>query len=235
VYTAVYGPCTRPCTGRVSGREQPCTRSTAVFTVRTRGTRPSTAVYTFRKHDCVHGIRPCRRALNTAVFTVRTRLCTRAVNTPVYRVHSRARPCTGHGRTMYMALVRSCTQSVHGPGHVPCTWTALYTGRKHGRVQVHDRVHGRVPVHGCVCGPCIRLSTAMYRLYTAVHGPCTWSVHDPNTAVYEVVHGVYGPCTPRHNAYQASHKLTTEICWTAITQIHSADESAVKWLTSHRT
>jgi len=39
-YTAVYGPCTRPCTGRIHGREQPCTRSTAVFTVRTRGTRP---------------------------------------------------------------------------------------------------------------------------------------------------------------------------------------------------
>ena len=26
---------------------------------------------------------------------------------------------------------------------------------------------------------------------------------------------MYGPCTPRHNAYQASQKLTTEICWTA--------------------
>ena len=35
------------------------------------------------------------------------------------------------------------------------------------------------------------------------------------TAVYAVVHGLYGPCTPRHNAYQASQKLTTEICWTA--------------------
>jgi len=135
VYTTVYGPCARPCTGR--GREQPCTRS-------------------------------------TAMFTVRTRLCTRAINTLVYRVHSRARPCTGHGRTMYMALARSCTQSVHGPGHVPCTLTALYTGRKHGRVQVHDRVHGRVPVQGRVCGPCIRPSTATYRLCTR---PCTGHVH----------------------------------------------------------
>jgi len=102
-YTAVYGPCTRPCTGPVHGREQPCTRS-------------------------------------TAVFTVRTRQCTRAVNTPVYRYTT--------------------------------AYTVVY------------------PVHGRVCGPCIRPSTAMYRLCTR---PCTghaWSVHDPNTAVYEVVHGV---------------------------------------------
>ena len=123
VYTAVY-----------TALHGPCTQSTAVFTVRTQGTRLWTTVYTFRKHDRVHGTRQCRQALNTAVFTVRTRLCTRAINMPVYMVHSRARPCTVHGRTMYMALAWSCTQSVHGPGHVPCTWTALYTGRKHGRV-----------------------------------------------------------------------------------------------------
>jgi len=67
-------------------------------------------------------------------------------------------------------------------------------------------------------------------VYTAVYGPCTRSVHDPNTvnmnpntvvytavftAVYTVVHGMYGPCTPRYNAYQASQKLTTETCWTS--------------------
>jgi len=149
------------------------------------------------------------------LFTVHTRLCTWAVNTPVYRVHSRTRMCTGHGRTMYMARARSYTQSVHGPGHVPCIWAALYTGRKHGRVQgtrpcTHTVVysHGRVP---CT-RPCLR---PVYRavhghvqtVYTAVHGPCTWSIHDPNTAVftavYAVIHGVYGPCTTRHNAYQA--------------------------------
>jgi len=148
------------------------------------------------------------------MFTVRTRLITRAVNTPVYSVHCRTRPCTGHGRTMYTAHAQSCTQPVHGPGHVPCTWAALYTGRKHGRVlctrpcllPMYTAVHGHVQT-----------------VYTAVHGPCTWSVHDPNaamfTAVHAVVDGVYGPCTPRHGAYQASQKLTTEICWTAITQI----------------
>jgi len=119
-----------------------------------------------------------------------------------------------------MARALSCTQSVHGPGHVPCTWAALYTGRKHGCVQVHDRVLRRVP---CT-RPCLRpMYTAVHghvqTVYTAVHGPCTGSVHDPNsavytavfTAVYAVVHGVYRPCTPRHSAYQASQELTTEI------------------------
>jgi len=43
---------------------------------------------------------------------------------------------------MYMARARSCTQSVHGPGRVPCTWAAMYTGRKHGRVH-HDTMHTR--------------------------------------------------------------------------------------------
>jgi len=119
-------------------------------------------VYTFRKHGThvrVHGTRPCRHALNTAVFTVRTRLCTRAVCTPVYMVHSRTRPCSGHGRTMYMAHARSCTQSVHGPGHVPCTWAAMYTGREHGRVLCTRpclrpaRVYGRArPCTDCVHG-----------------------------------------------------------------------------------
>ena len=67
-------------------------------------------------------------------------------------------------------------------------------------------------------------------VYTAVHGPCTWSVHDPNTtvymavftAMYAVVHGAYGPRTLRHNAYQASQKLITEIFWMAITHINNS-------------
>ena len=86
----------RPCTGYMTR---------AVY-------RPYTTMHgpcTFRKHAREHGTRLCRQALNTAVFTVRTRLCTRAVNTPVYRVHSRTRPCSGHGRTMYMAHAWSCT------------------------------------------------------------------------------------------------------------------------------
>jgi len=114
-----------------------------------------------------------------------------------------------------MARALSCTQSVHGPGHVPRTWAALYTGRKHGCVQVHDRVLRRVP---CT-RPCLRpMYTAVHghvqTVYTAVHGPCTGSVHDPNsavytavfTAVYAVVHGVYRPCTPRHSAYHRHRK-----------------------------
>ena len=70
-------------------------------------------------------------------------------------------------------------------------------GRKHGRV------NGRVPVHGRLYGPCT--GPPMYRVhhqgrvqivYTAVHGPRTWSVHDPYTAVYGCalcIRRVYGP------------------------------------------
>jgi len=80
-------------------------------------------------------------------------------------------------------------------------------------------VHGR---NGRVCGPCTRPPMAVYRLYTAVHGPRTWSVRYPITdlyaartqpctvdtevfaarvhgivcAVYTAVQAVYGPCTP---------------------------------------
>jgi len=85
----------------------------------------------------------------TAVYRVRTRReqpCTRAVNTPGYRVHGRSDghrqwtrtlntpvymitvywPCSGHGRTMYTALARRCTRSVHGPGHVLRGYTGVY-------------------------------------------------------------------------------------------------------------
>jgi len=46
--------------------------------------------------------------------------------------------------------------------------TALFTARVHGRVRT---------------------------VYTAVQGPCTWSVYDPNTAVCPVPGRLYGPCT----------------------------------------
>jgi len=90
-----------------------------------------------------------------------------------------------------MARARPCTQSVHGRGR-PYTWaanTAVY--------RVHDGVHGHVPVHSRVYGPCT--GPPMYRVhdqgrvqtvYTIVHGPCIWSVHDAYTAVYGCA-----PCT----------------------------------------
>jgi len=152
-YTAVYrahgrlyGLCTRPArpyTDLVHGHARTVHMAVnsrvhgqrPLYTVCTRGTRLRTAVYTFRKHVGEHGTRPCRQALNTAVFTVRTRLCTRAVNTPVYRVHSRARPCSGHGRTMYTACAWPCTHAVKTAvymvhGHVlPCTQRCSGDGR----------------------------------------------------------------------------------------------------------
>ena len=94
-----YGPCTWPCTDLVHGHGR------AVYAA-VNGTRTRT--------------RPCRQALNTAVFTVRARLCTWAVKTPVDRVHSRTRPCSSHGRTMYMAHPWSCTVCIRP------VYTAVY-------------------------------------------------------------------------------------------------------------
>jgi len=147
VHTVVFTACVhgrpRPCMDLVHGHAW--TMHIAVnsrvhdqrplYTVCTRGTRPRTAVYTFRKHAREHGTQPCRQALNTAVFTVRTRLCTRAVNTPVYRVHIHAWPCSGHGWTMYTACAWPCTPAVKTAvymvhGHVrPCTQPCSGHGR----------------------------------------------------------------------------------------------------------
>jgi len=128
-----------------------------------------------------------------------------------------------------VCTVSWCTRSVHA-----------VNGRVHGRVRVMDGsrtwpVHGRAHslymavdghIHGpqarpCVCVPCTR--PPMYRIhdqgrvqtvYMAVHGPCTWSVHDRNTTVYDcapcrraclrkvytAVHGrVHDPCMAVYN------------------------------------
>jgi len=114
---------------------------------------------------------------------------------------------------MYTAVARRCTWSVHAVngrlyGHIHGMYTTVHTGHKHGRL--HSHKHGRVHGHGwtmymararpctvCTrpCTVCIPPWAAVYRLctaalgrvqtvYTAVHGPCTWSVRVPNTAVY---------------------------------------------------
>jgi len=100
--------------------------------------------------------------------------------------------------------------------YAPCTPSC--NGGVHSASTSVYRVH----LHGRVYGPSTRPTTAVYRLYTAVHGPRTWSVRDPITAVcaartrpctvntavftarvhvivrtvYTAVHGVYGSCTP---------------------------------------
>jgi len=110
-----------------------------------------------------------------------------------------------HG--VYGPCTRACKGRVHGAS------TAVYRVHLHGRVPctrlclrpVYTAAHGRVQT-----------------VYTAVHGPRTWSVRDPITAVYAArtrsctlytavftarvhgivrtvytaVNGVYGPCTP---------------------------------------
>ena len=219
--------------------ERPCTLYPGVFTARVHGCSRRVRTRYTAVHDPNTAMYMAVYRAHGHLYSLCTRMCT-AVNIPG------TRPCTGH-----VPCTRAClrlrpmnttlfTARVHGPCTQPCSRS------------VHDGVHGPytrpctgcTAVHGHVQGtqPCMRLCT----LYTAMlvahvhsrprpctdcvhgmHGPCTWSVHDPKTAVYTavftavytVVHGVYGPCTPRHNAHQASQKLTTEICWTAIAQI----------------
>ena len=143
----------------------------------------------------------------TAVYAARTRPCT--VNTAVFtsRVH-------GIVRTVYTA--------VHG---VYGSCTTACKGRVHGLSMAMYRVH----LHGRILctRPCLRsvytvAHCRVQTVYTAVHGPRTWSVRDLITAVYAActrpctvntavftarvhgivrtvytaVHGVYGSCTP---------------------------------------
>ena len=97
-----------------------------------------------------------------------------------------------HGRTMYMARARPCTQSVHGHER-PCTDcarppSAVYKLAMHmvRPCPEHGRVRSRyVAKHGRVRGPT---------------RPCTYRIHGRARAVYRV-HGrvrlhsrLYGPC-----------------------------------------
>ena len=72
-------------------------------------------------------------------------------------------------------------------------------GRLHGRDHgVHDNGNVRT-------------------VYTAVQGPCTWSIHDPNTVVSRSVHGghvharVYGPCSQLFTACTV-HTVVFKAC-----------------------
>jgi len=203
----------RPCTQSVHGRERPCT-------------------------DCEHGrtramqlVRPCPEHGRVRSRYVAKHGRVRGPYPTVYVPYTW--PCTGrvlrlHGR-LYGPCARPCTYHVHGRAwsvHDPNTavYTVVY------------------PVHGRVYGPCTWPCAVYMHVFVAcVYGrsrPCTDCIRTmymvrswpdrgggPHTAVftaravYTAVDGVYGPCTPRHGAVQASQKLTTETCWTAITQI----------------
>jgi len=177
VYTAIlgmYGSCTPTCKGRVYGA------STAMYRVHLHGrvlcTRPCLRpVYTAAHgrvqtvYTAVHGPRTWSVPDPiTAVYGPRTRPC--SVNTAVFtvRVH-------GIVRTVYTAVFGvygSCTLACKGRVHGAST--AMYRVHLHGRVlctrpclrPVYTAAHGRVQT-----------------VYTAVHGPRTWSVRDPITAV----------------------------------------------------
>jgi len=188
------------------------------------------AVHTGRKDGRVHGTRPITGRVHgrdrvtdgpctwpvhgpsTQSVHGRERPCTRAVNKAVYRVPDRVGvPVHGRGRTMYTALARRCTRSVHAVnGRVQGTYNVVHTGRKDGRVhgtrpctrRVHGRdrvtdrpctwpVHGRVhslytAVGGRVHGRVQSTRPCRCTLYTAVDALCTRPLHA----------GVFGPYTP---------------------------------------
>jgi len=250
VYTAMHGPCTWSVRDRVHGRVH--SASTAVYRVHLHGrvlcTRPCLRPCTQSVHGrgrpraAVHSLYTaahCRvQTVYTAVhgpcrWSVRDRVHGRvhSASTAVYRVHL-------HGRVLCTRpCLRPCTQSVHGRGRPRAAVHSLYTAA-HCRVQtvytavhgpcrwsVRDRVHGRVHsastavyrvhLHGRVLctRPCLRPCTQsvhgrVQTVYTAVHGPRTWSVRDPITAVYG---RVYGPCA-RRCTYRARTPVRVRAC-----------------------
>jgi len=139
VNTTVSIGSTRPFTGRVlyTGRKhgrvqgtRPCTRPCSGHgrTMHGRVHGTYTAVHTGRKDGRVHGTRPVHGHVYgtyTVGYGPHTRPCF-----ATFRL--RTRPCSGHGRTMCMARVRPCTQSVHGRPR-PCTdCTRPCSGYVHG-------------------------------------------------------------------------------------------------------
>jgi len=180
-YTAVYGPCTRPC--NVS-----CARYTA-------------AVYTAREHVFARRVHGPRRHV-TAVGRVhgRNAPCTRSCTRPIQsRVHVRLHaPCT-RPRT------RPCMGRAHGPSTPPVYMTVYGPSARKSSARLGQRTRPRTrDMYTAVYGPCTRpctrhvygrvhVSTCTRAVYTVVYGPST----RPKTAVYTAVYSrvtcrVYG-------------------------------------------
>jgi len=115
-----------------------------------------------------------------------------------------------HGRTMYMARARPCTQSVHGRGR-PCTdcarppsavyklCTRPYTGHAHGPSVSRTRPSTQ-PVRGKTRPGTRHVPDRVRTVYMAVHGPYTVyaavytavftaRVHGRVRTMYTAVHG----------------------------------------------
>jgi len=99
-----------------------------------------------------------------------------SVYTAVHGVYGRCTPaCNGRVHSASTAVY-----TVHLRGRVLCTRPCL--------LPVYTAAHGRVQT-----------------VYTAVHGPRTWSVRPPYTSVYRELGRLYGPCA-RHCTYRVHRR-----------------------------
>jgi len=177
VYTAVhgvYGSCTPACKGLVHGA------STAMYRVLLHGRELCTWPCLRPVHTAAGRVQTVYMAVHgphiwsvrdpiTAVYAARTRPCT--VNTAVFtaRVYGIVRTVDTAVHGVYRSCTPACKGRVHGAS------TAMYRVHLHGRAlctrpclrPVYTAAHGRI-----------------HTVYTAVHGPRTWSVRDFITAVY---------------------------------------------------
>jgi len=122
---------------------------------------------------------------------------------------------------VYMALY-TAVHGVYGPctpacnGRVHSASTSVYRVHLHGRVlytrpclrPVYTAAHGRVQT-----------------VYTAVHGPRTWSVRDPITAVYAARKR---PCTVNTAVFTARVHLIVGTVYTAVHGVYGSCTLACK-------
>jgi len=180
VHTAVYGPCTWPCTRHVYGRVHvsTCTRPcyTAVYGP---STRPKTAAYT-----AVHGHVTCRVYVSVRALSARVHGSVRAVCTAVFgRVHW---PCTLLFLAVYIARTRPCngpsTRPLHGrvQGQSgPCIRQVGLSGHVHVSRRHTTAVLRLVYAAVCTARVDEHVHGSVFDVYTTVYMACYGRVHGP--------------------------------------------------------
>jgi len=186
VYTAMYGPCTRPCTRHVYGSVHVPTCTRAVYTAVYRpSTRPNTAVYTAVHNRVTCGVYCCVRAVSARVHGSVQAVCTAVrvhwtCTLPFSAVYiARTRPCNGpctrplHGRVQGPSGL--CIRQVGLPSrvHVPRRHATAVCGPLRHTVRVRGRLHG--PSTSVYTA--LEQVTRVHRHYTVMYSAYTGSLH----------------------------------------------------------